>query len=151
MHLDKLRMHSVDTSCCFVGEASGKHTWEHQSIALNAFEMMGQWCSYCLQSPCVIVDPAKPTSLFACGEVSARNISKQYRDYKQFYKMLKTKRLWSNEEYTTWKFELGIYVENVHKVMPNCIFADVRKRWPNPDKIPYKCHIPTMLREWKKQ
>ena len=140
-------MHSINTSCCFVGEASGEHTWERRSIALGAFETMGQRCSYCLQSPCVVVDPAKHASLFAHGQASARNISKQYRDYQLFYKALKTKRLWSNEEYTARKFELGIYVEDVHEVMPNCVVADVRKRWPNPDKIPYKGHVPTMLRE----
>ena len=39
---------------------------------------------------------------------------------------------------------VGIFIEDVREVLPNCVVADVRKRWPNPPDMPYKGHVPTL-------
>ena len=43
--------------------------------------------------------------------------------------MLKKAGLWENALYLERKNELGIFIEDVREVLPNCVVADVRKRW----------------------
>ena len=82
--------------------------------------------------------------LSAYGPPRPRNISNRYRDYREYYKMLKKERLWHNPLYINRKHELGIFIDDVREVVPNCVVGDVRKRWPNPPEIPYEGHVPTM-------
>ena len=93
-------------------------------------------CPYCLQQPCITTShgPARPQ----------KNISKRYKSYREYYKLLKCVGLWNNPSYVERKRELGIYIDDVLEVMPNCVVKDVRTKWPNPDGIPYKGHVPTM-------
>ena len=58
--------------------------------------------------------------------------------------MLKKAGLWENALYLERKNELGIFIEDVREVLPNCVVADVRKRWTNPPDIPYKGHVPSL-------
>lgn len=57
--------------------------------------------------------------------------------------MFKRAGLWENPLYLNKKHELGIFIEDVREVLPNCVVSDVRKRWPNPPHIPYKGHVPS--------
>lgn len=102
----------------------------------------GVCCSFCLQLPC-ITSQDKAAFLSAHGLPRPQNISKRYKDYKEFYRMLKRAGLWENPLYLNKKHELGIFIEDVREVLPNCVVSDVRKRWPNPPHIPYKGHVPS--------
>ena len=73
--------------------------WEHWSIVISAFKAMGQ------------------DVLIAYRVLVSLLILKQYQDYKPFYKTFKMKRLWNNELHTAQKFELGIYIEDICKIM----------------------------------
>ena len=68
----------------------------------------------------------------------------RYKDYKELYRMLKRAGLWENVLYMECKHELGIFIEDIRDVLPNCVVADVRKRWANPPDMPYKGHVPTL-------
>ena len=80
----------------------------------------------------------------AHGPPRNTNISKRFKDYREYYRMLKRVGLWSNPVYVMRKTELGIYIDDVREVLPNCVVDDVRKRWPNPPDVPYKGHVPSM-------
>lgn len=58
--------------------------------------------------------------------------------------MFKKAGLWENAVYVEHKHELGIFIDDVREVIPNCVVGDVRKRWPNPPHIPYKGHVPSL-------
>ena len=111
---------------------------DHQTTDCSA-------CEFCLQNPCVTTpNDHRAAFLSAYGPPRPRNISNRYRDYREYYKMLKKERLWHNPLYINRKHELGIFIDDVREVMPNCVVGDVRKRWPNPPEIPYEGHVPTM-------
>ena len=115
------------------------------SVTCKEGEVEGSACEFCLQNPCVTIpNDRRATFLSAHGPPRPQNISKRYRDYKEYFKILKEQRLWRNPLYINRKHELGIFVDDVREVMPNCVVGDVRKRWPNPPDIPYKGHVPTM-------
>ena len=102
-------------------------------------------CPYCLQQPCITTPhETKANFLRAHGPARPQNISKRYKSYREYYKLLKRVGLWNNPSYVERKRELGIYIDDVREVMPNCVVKDVRTKWPNPDGIPYKGHVPTM-------
>ena len=110
-------------------------------------EAEGSACEFCSQNPCVTTpNDRRATFLSAHGLPRPQHISKRYRDYKEYYKILKEQRLWHNPLYVNRKHELGIFIDDVREVMPNCVVGDVRKRWPNSPDIPYKGHVPTMTR-----
>ncbi|XP_068737191.1 uncharacterized protein [Montipora capricornis] len=48
--------------------------------------------------------------------------------------------LWRDPIYIARKEALGCYVEDVREVMPICVVEDARKRWPNPNGVPYCGH-----------
>ena len=104
----------------------------------------GVSCNYCLQLPCITESEGKAAFLSAHGAHRPQNILKRYKDYREFYRMLKRAGLWENSLYLDRKHELGIFIEDVREVLPNCVVADVRKRWPNPPNMPYKGHVPTL-------
>ena len=58
---------------------------------------------------------------------------------------MKNVGLWHNPVYVSRKSELGIFIDDVREVMPNCVVKDVRSRWPNPDGVPYQGHVPTTV------
>ena len=60
-------------------------------------------------------------------------LSKRYKSYHEYYKLLKRVRLWYNPSYVERKRELEIYIDDVREVKPNCVVKDVRTKWPNPD------------------
>jgi len=35
---------------------------------------------------------------------------------------------------------MGCYMEDVREVMPVCVVEDVRRQWPNPNRVPYCDH-----------
>ena len=112
--------------------------------SLGTLREAGVSCNYCLQLPCITESEGKAAFLSAHGAPRPQNILKRYKDYREFYRMLKRAGLWENSLYLDRKHELGIFIEDVREVLPNCVVADVRKRWPNPPDIPYKGHVPTL-------
>ena len=112
--------------------------------SLGILREAGVSCKYCLQLPCITESEGKAAFLSAHGAPRPQNIVKRYKVYKEFYRMLKRAGLWENFLYLERKHELGIFIEDVREVLPNCVVADVRKRWPNPPDIPYKGHVPTL-------
>lgn len=99
-----------------------------------------QFCTYCRNSPCVILSDNIPSKLKAHGQPRMTNHSKRKGDYKAFYTILKRRGLWRDPVYLQRKEALGCYVEDVREVMPICVVENVRKRWPNPDGVPYCGH-----------
>ena len=99
-----------------------------------------QFCTYCRNSPCVILSDNIPSKLKAHGQPRMTNHSKRKGDYKAFYTILKRRGLWRDPVYLQRKEALGRYVEDVREVMPICVVENVRKRWPNPDGVPYCGH-----------
>lgn len=106
----------------------------------------GESCEYCLGTPCItsVAAEGKLGFLRAYGQPRLQNISKRYKSYREYYKMLHKAGLWNNPVYVQRKYELGLFVEDVREVMPSCVVNDVRKRWPNPAGVPYKGHVPTL-------
>ena len=47
--------------------------------------------------------------------------------------------------YQNWKSAAGLSDDDVRELMPECVIAEVRKRFPNPPGIPYMEH----KRAWK--
>lgn len=102
-------------------------------------------CEYCLEAPCITSQSrGKPSFLSAYGPPRLQNIGKRFRNYREYHRILKKAGLWNNPIYLLKKYELGVHIEDVREVMPNCVVNDVRKRWPNPREVPYKGHIPTI-------
>ena len=54
--------------------------------------------------------------------------------------ILKRRGLWRDPVYLQRKEALGCYIEDVREVMPVCVVEDARKRWPNPEGVPYCGH-----------
>ena len=109
--------------------------------SLGTLREAGVSCKYCLQQSCITESEGKAGFLSAHGAPRPQNIVKRYRE---FYRMLKRAGLWENSLYLERKRELGIFIEDVREVLPNCVVVDVRKRWPNPPDMPYKGHVPTL-------
>ena len=99
-----------------------------------------EMCMYCRSSPCVISSETLPARLRAFGEPRMNNHMKRKGDYRSFYTILNRRGLWRDPVYIARKEALGCYVEDVREVMPVCVVEDVRKRWPNPDGVPYCDH-----------
>ena len=97
-------------------------------------------CSYCRSNPCVLSSQNLPARLTAFGQPRMTNHIKRKGDYKSFYTILNRRGLWRDPIYIARKEALGCYVEDVREVMPVCVVEDVRKRWPNPDGVPYCGH-----------
>lgn len=74
------------------------------------------------------------------------NHCKRKADYRALYTILKRKGLWRDPIYVQRKEALGCYIDDVREVMPVCVVEDVRKRWPNLDRVPYCGH----RRTWRK-
>lgn len=130
--------------CALLTELEG-----HSPYSLGSFTdpEAGPRCQFCLQSPCVVLSQTKPAVLSAHGLPRAQNISKRYKDYKYFYRTLNKAGLWKCSEYLDRKHTLGIFIEDVREVLPNCVVGDVRKRWPSPPEFPYKGHIPILTQD----
>ena len=99
-----------------------------------------EMCMYCRSSPGVISSETLPARLRAFGEPRMNNHMKRKGDYRSFYTILNRRGLWHDPVYIARKEALGCYVEDVREVMPVCVVEDVRKRWPNPDGVPYCGH-----------
>ena len=98
------------------------------------------FCLYCRSTPCVLSIGNLPARLRASGLARLTNHMKRKGDYRAFYTILKKKGLWSDPIYLQRKEALGCYIEDIREVMPICVVEDVRKRWPNPDGVPYCRH-----------
>ena len=94
-------------------------------------------CVYCRLSPCVLFSETLPSRLRAFGQPRMTNHVKRKGYSKSFYTILNRRGLWRDPIYIARKEALGCYVEDVREVMPVCVVEDVRKRWPNPDGVPY--------------
>ena len=99
-----------------------------------------EMCMYCRSSPCVIFSETRPARLTAFGQLRPNDHMKRKGDYRCFYTILNRRGLWRDPVYIARKEALGCYVEDVREVMPVCVVEDVRKRWPNPDGVPYCGH-----------
>ena len=95
---------------------------------------------YCRSSPCVIFSETCPACLRVFGQPRLNNHIKQKGDYRSFYTILNRRGLWRDPVCITRKEALGCYVEDVREVMPVYVVEDVRKRWSNPDGVPYCGH-----------
>jgi hypothetical protein len=73
---------------------------------------------------------------------SLANNTKRYKLYKQFWKLLKQLGLWSHPVYASRK-SLLTTLQDPREVMPECDLDEVRRRYPNPQGIPYTDYIPT--------
>ena len=63
--------------------------------------------------PCVTTSEVKAAFLLAHGPPRPQNIVKRYKDYKEYYRMLKKAYLWENSLYLHRKHKLGIFIEDV--------------------------------------
>ena len=99
-----------------------------------------EMCMYRCSSPCVLFSETLPGRLRAFGQPRMNNHMKQKGDYRSFYTILNRRSLWRDPIYIARKEALGCYVEDVREVMPVGVVEDVRKRWPNPDRVPYCGH-----------
>ncbi|XP_022784000.1 uncharacterized protein LOC111324652 isoform X2 [Stylophora pistillata] len=97
-------------------------------------------CMYCRSSPCVLLSETLPARLRVFGQPRMNNHTKRKGDYRCFYTILNRRGLWLDPIYIARKEALGCYVGDVREVMPVCVVEDVRKRWPNPDGVPYCGH-----------
>ena len=97
-------------------------------------------CPFCRNMPCILQGENLPDRLRLHGQPRLTNRSKRKGDYKTYYTILKRRGLWCDPVYLQRKEALGCYVEDVREVMPVCVVEDVRKRWPNPDGVPYCGH-----------
>ena len=73
--------------------------------SLGALREAGVSCKYCLQLPCITESEGKAAFLSAHGAPRPQNIVKRYKDYKEFYRMLKRAGLWENSLYLERKHE----------------------------------------------
>ena len=69
-----------------------------------------------------------------------RNHSKRHKDYKRFWKSLKDRGLWQDEQYIHRKTSAGLSEVELRELMPQCVLDDTRKRYPNPPGVPYMGH-----------
>ena len=99
-----------------------------------------QLCHYCRLGPCITLLPTHPARLSAYGQPRVTNHTRRKGDYRSYYSLLKTKGLWRDPVYLERKEALGCYIDDVREVMPLCVVGDVRKRWPNPEGVPYCGH-----------
>ena len=97
-------------------------------------------CMYCRSAPCVLLSETLLARLRAFGQPRMTNHMKRKGDYRSFYTILNCRGLWRDPVYIARKEALGCYVEDVREVMPVCAVEHVRKRWPNPDGVPYCGH-----------
>ena len=109
-------------------------------------EFDDQRCIFCRNSPCILRSENLPDKLRASGPPRMTNHCKRKADYRALYTILKRKGLWRDPIYVQRKEALGCYIDDVREVMPVCVVEDVRKRWPNPDGVPYCGH----RRTWRK-
>lgn len=112
----------------------------HAQYEDHATDENEQFCSFCRNSPCILVSRNLPSRLIARGQPRLTNHIKSKGDYKAYYSILKKKGLWRDRVYLQRKEALGCYIEDVREVLPVCVVEDVRKRWPNPDGVPYCGH-----------
>lgn len=103
-------------------------------------EFDDQRCIFCRNSPCILRSENLPDKLRASGPPRMTNHCKRKADYRALYTILKRKGLWRDPIYVQRKEALGCYIDDVREVMPVCVVEDVRKRWPNPDGVPYCGH-----------
>ena len=61
--------------------------------SLRILREAGVSCNYCLQLPCITESEGKAAFLSAHGAPRPQNILKRYKDYREFYRMLKKGRL----------------------------------------------------------
>ena len=94
-------------------------------------------CPNCNQAPCVVEGSFR---CFGSRGQDIRNHSQRHKDYKKYWKSLKDLGFWENPDYLRHKTAAGISEDELREVMPVCILKDVRKRYPNPDGIPYMGH-----------
>jgi len=97
-------------------------------------------CLYYHCSSCVLFSETLPARLRAFGLPRMTNHMKRKGDYRSFYTILNRRGLWHDPIYIARKEALGCYVEDVREVMPICVVENVKKRWPNPDGVPYCGH-----------
>ena len=102
------------------------------------------FCVYCRNAPCVVLSENLPSRLRAYGQPRMTNHVKRKGNYRAYYTILKRKGLWRDavnlQRNSERKEALGCYIEDVREVMPVCVVEDVRKRWQNPDGVPYRGH-----------
>ena len=68
------------------------------------------------------------------------NHSFRHKDYRKYWKFLKDIGFWETTVYQNWKSAAGLSDDDVRELMPECVIAEVRKRFPNPPGIPYMGH-----------
>lgn len=103
-------------------------------------ELDDRRCIFCRNSPCILRSENLPDKLRASGPPRMTKQCKRKADYRALYTILKRKWLWCDPIYVQRKEALGCYIDDVREVMPVCVVEDVRKRWPNPDGVPYCGH-----------
>lgn len=69
-----------------------------------------------------------------------RNHSLRHKDYRRYWKFLKDIGFWDTTVYKNMKTAAGLSDDDVRELMPNCVLVDVRKRFPNPQGVPYMDH-----------
>ena len=94
-------------------------------------------CPHYNQAPCVVEGSFR---CFGSRGQDIRNHSQRHKDYRNYWKSLKDLGFWENPDYLRRKSAAGISEVELREVMPVCILKDVRKRYPNPDGIPYMGH-----------
>ena len=119
-------------------EIDTRQTQNHPHMNETHASVRHEMCVYCRSSPCVLFSETLPSRLRAFGQPRMTSHVKRKGDYKSFYTILNRRGLWRDPIYIARKEALGCYVEDVREVMPVCVVVeDVRKRWPNPDGVPY--------------
>lgn len=116
-------------------------------------------CPHCHLAPCVVARP--PSWLRGSASANLGNISKRFTRYSKFWTLLGQLGVWSHPLYLEYK-QTKTAIHDKREVMPDCVLRvshnlkltnikiittssqqDVRRRFPNPDGVPYTDYQPT--------
>ena len=75
-----------------------------------------------------------------CQAPDVRNHSFRHKDYRKYWKLLMDIGFWETTVYQNLKSTAGLSDDDMRELMPECVIADVRKKFPNPPGIPYMGH-----------
>ena len=95
-------------------------------------------CHYCLMGPCITV--SKVTGIQASCASDITNHSNHHKNYCKFWKTFNDRGLWWHKLYIHRKTSAGFSKVELQELMPQCVFDDTRKHYPNPLGVPFMGH-----------
>ena len=116
------------------------------AIAHCSVPRTGRECQFCLCAPCVT--EKRQQWMERSNPPRPKNNEIRKEKYKSFWKMILIRGGWDDPRYVQKKdIALGIpennrrnWLPQQREIMPDCVVALVREKYPNPKNIPYMGH-----------